>query len=138
MRGINEVIKYWKQSVIKLNEGVGLEKIELLEKKVNFKFPKSFKEFYSEINGFRDSDWNENMFTIYSVKRIEEEYFESKNTMFIPFCDYLINSHQIGFSKAAKGIYINYQNHLVDMNDKVAETFEQSLVEIIKDSDKIY
>lgn len=132
------VINHWKQSGIDLNKGVSLEDIQMLEKKVNFEFPQSFKEFYAEINGFKDWDWNKNMFTIYPLERIEKEYFDSKNEVFIPFCDFLINFHQIGFSKVAKGIFIKYQNSLADINDKVAETFEQSLVEIIKNSDKIY
>ena len=138
MQGIIEIIKYWKQSRIELNSGVNLESIQKLEKKVNFEFPQSFKEFYTEINGFKDRDWNENMFTMYPLERIEEEYFDLKSDVFIPFCDFLINAHQIGFSKDVKGIYINYQHHLLDRNDKVAETFEQSLVEIINNSDKIY
>ena len=75
------------------------------------------------------------MFTIYPIERIAEEYNESKNKIFIPFCDYLINSHQIGFNKEDKKIYINCR---LDKwhNDKVADTFEQSLIEIINDSKK--
>jgi len=111
--------------------------IELLEKKVNFIFPRTFKEFYGKINGFNDWDWDENMFTIYPIERIEEEYFLEKKESFVPFCDYLICSHQIGFNKNDGHIYIN---HDIDKNynHKVADTFEKSLLEIINNTDKVY
>lgn len=137
MKEIIEIIEYWKQSEVNLNDGISLKKIEMLEKRISFKFPQAFKFFYNEINGFKDCDWSENMFTLYSIERIEEEYLDSQNEMFVPFCDYLINSHQIGFNKLDDHIYIDY--HLDKrFNDKVAKTFEKCLIEIIKDSNKIY
>lgn len=95
MKEITKIIQYWQQSRIKLNKGASLEEIEILEKKVNFKFPDDFKEFYIHINGFKDSDWDENMFSIFPLQRIEEEYFDLEEEIFVPFCDYLINSHLI-------------------------------------------
>ena len=77
------------------------------------------------------------MFTIYPLERIRTEYFDNQNINFIPFCDYLINSHQIGFSKLDSKIYTNY-NVENNFNDLVANTFEESLIEIINNSDKIY
>lgn len=135
---IRNIIEFWKSSNIKLNDGVKLTEITLLEKHIDFQFPDTFKQFYSEINGFKNSAWNEHMFSIFPIEGIKEEFDFLKNKDFIPFCDYLINSHQIGFSKKAKGIYINYENILQNFNDKVADNFELSMLEILNNSDKIY
>lgn len=135
---ITEIIEAWRNSGIQVNKGANLIEIDKLEKHLEFEFPESFKEFYTKIDGFKNSDWNEHMFSIFPLERIKEEYDYNKNKDFIPFCDYLINSHQIGFSKATEGIYINYENLLGDMNDKVADNFRESLIEILKNSDKIY
>ena len=135
---ITEIIETWKNSEINLNEGAELTQINQLEKQIEYKFPEAFINFYTKINGFKDSDWNEHMFSMFSLERIKEEYETSENKDFIPFCDYLINCHQIGFSKKRDGVYINYENILGDFNDKVADNFELSLIEILKNSDKIY
>ncbi len=134
---LDEIITHWKKSDIKLNNASSIDEILELEKILNFKSPSSFKYLYSRINGFKDYDSNEHIFTIYPLERIQLEYFENQNINFIPFCDYLINSHQIGFSKLDSKIYINY-NTENNFNDLVANTFEESLVEIINNSDKIY
>ncbi len=135
---ITEIIDFWKNSNVKLNQGVELSEIIKLENYIDFKFPETFRLFYSNINGFKDSDWNEHMFSIFPLERIKEEYEESSNNNFIPFCDYLINSHQIGFFRKTKGIYINYENILASLNDKVADDFETSMIEILTNSEKIY
>ncbi|MFI2741476.1 SMI1/KNR4 family protein [Zhouia sp. PK063] len=135
---ITKIIETWRNSKIKLNEGAELTEIIQLEEQLEYKFPETFKQFYTRINGFKDSDWNEHMFSIFPLDRIKNEYETSENKDFIPFCDYLINSHQIGFSKKNDGIYINYENILGDFNDKVADSFELSLIEILNNSDKIY
>jgi len=135
---ISEIIEFWKNSNVNLNQGAELSEINKLETYLEFEFPESFKRFYSSLNGFKDSDWNEHMFSIFPIERIKEEYEISKNKDFIPFCDYLINSHQIGFYRNTKEIYINYKNILGDLNDKVADNFELSMFEILTNSEKIY
>ncbi len=78
------------------------------------------------------------MFSIWSLDRIEEEYNTSTNEFFILFCDFMMNSHQIGFSRVENGVFINYENHKLSLNDKVSDIFTGALIEIVKDSDKIY
>ncbi len=135
---ITEIIYEFEKSNIKLNSGVTKKEIEKIENYIDFKFPDTFFEFYRSINGFKEDDWNENMFSLFSLNRIKEEYGESKKERFIPFCDYLHNSHQIGFYKGVDGIYIDYKVILKDSNDKVADSFEESLIEILNNSEKIY
>lgn len=65
----------------------------------------SLIQFFLEINGFKDFDWNEHMFSIYPLERIKKEYDEQTDKDFIPFCDYLVNSHQIGLYKKNKRIF---------------------------------
>tara|TARA_R110002051_G_scaffold175032_2_gene245104 strand:- start:34 stop:447 length:414 start_codon:yes stop_codon:yes gene_type:complete len=135
---ISEIIEFWKSSNINLNRGAKLNDINNLEDYLNFEFPETFRQFYSNINGFEDFVYNENMFSIFSLERIKEEYTFSDNKNFIPFCDYLINSHQIGFYRNTKAVYTNYENILGDLNDKVADNFELSMIEILTNSAKIY
>jgi len=135
---IREIIYEFEKLGVKTNPGASKEQIEQLEKHIDYKFPITFIEFYSDLNGFKDGVWNKNMFSLFSLERIKEEYGDSKNEIFIPFCDYLHNSHQIGFCKEGDGIYIDYNVFLRDYNDKVSDSFEQSLIEILKNSEKIY
>jgi hypothetical protein len=135
---IREIIEFWKNSNVELNPGIELTEINKLETYLKFEFPKTFIQFYSNINGFKNSDWNEHMFSIFPIERIKEEYDPLRNKDFIPFCDYLLNSHQIGFYRNTKGVYINYENILGNLNDKVADNFELSMIEILNNSEKIY
>ena len=80
--GIRDIIEFWKSSNIKLNDGVKLTEITSLEKHIDFQFPDTFKQFYSEINGFKDSAWNEHMFSIFPIERIKEEFDFLKNKDF--------------------------------------------------------
>ena len=45
--------------------------IKQLEQKLEYKFPETFIQFYTKINGFKDSDWNEHMFSIFPLDRIK-------------------------------------------------------------------
>ena len=136
LKNIEEIIEFWKNSTVELNEGVDLKEIEALEKAVDYVFPPSFKTFYLNVNGFKDWDYDDNMFSIFSIETIKEEYSD-KFKIFVPFCDYLINSYQIGFSKKDNCIYIDFDIE-GDNASKVADTFEQSLIEIINATDKVY
>lgn len=130
------LIDYWKRCGIKINEGASEQEIMILEKYLNFTFPRSFKELYLEMNGFKDLDWDAGMFSMMPLERIKEEY-NSNNKDFIPFCDYLINCHQIGFSKMEKGIFVDYGGGEKYHDHKAADTFIECLIEILKDSEKV-
>jgi hypothetical protein len=73
------------------------------------------------------------MFSLWPVDRIIEEYNSSSDKNFIGFSDYLINSHQIGFTKDRNGIY-KYHNK----PELIADTFEQGIHLININSEIIY
>jgi hypothetical protein len=73
------------------------------------------------------------MFSLWPVYRIIEEYNFSRDKNFIGFSDYLINSHQIGFTKDRKGIYKYYNKP-----DLIADRFDQGIHLINIDSEMIY
>lgn len=134
---INDIITYWKNSQVDLNQGATLSEIAQVEEVVNYLFPESFKVFYTSINGFKDGDTNDALFSIFPLERIVEEYLNEQNDKrFVPFGDFMINSHLIGFSKIDHGIYTDHD--LSKGGSFIAPTFEQGMIEIINDSSKIY
>lgn len=130
---VEGVIRYWQVENLKLNPGMSLDALTEAEKTLGFVFPDQFKALYTEVNGFHDYDWLTNMFSLWPLDRIIEEYNSGSDENFIGFSDYLINSHQIGFTKNKAGIY-KYHNR----PEFIAQTFEEGIHLINTDSQLIY
>jgi hypothetical protein len=86
-----------------LQTGASLAAIVNTEKFLEFTFPLSFKILYQKANGYKSFEWNENMIGIWQLSRIENEFGRQSN--FIAFSDYLINSCAYGFLKNESGIF---------------------------------
>jgi len=122
----------WLQRGIKLEPGVPLTEIEATELNVGIQFPSDMKELYQVVNGFKDSDMDlSSMISIWSIERIREEHLASPDKNFVGFCDYLINSHSIGFFKDRSGIYKSY-----DEFNPIAYSFTE-VIEFINNDDDI-
>lgn len=102
------IIENWKSLGIKLNSKSTISEIAEVENQIGVHFPDDFKELYIQINGFADRDWTPTMFSLWPLDRIVSEYFESVNSEFVGFCDYLINNHCIGFIKEKAGVFKEY------------------------------
>jgi cell wall assembly regulator SMI1 len=76
----NQAIDLWTSKGIKLQNGISIDKISDFEKLLDFKFPQDFIELYFKANGFEDFDWNEHMFSLWSLDRILKEYQEDNDT----------------------------------------------------------
>lgn len=146
MEKISQIIAQWKTEQIQLNPPATLDTIKKAEDIVNYTFPPDFRELYLIADGYKDWDWRTNMFSLWPLQRIIDEYLEllsvnSSTTQdqhdpkknFIGFCDYLINSHQIGFIKNRTGIYKSY-----DESNPIAQSFIEALELINKDAQVIY
>ncbi|WP_142688177.1 SMI1/KNR4 family protein [Chitinophaga polysaccharea] len=105
---IIEICRQWKHEKIRLNPGASPDLISAVEASIGFGFPAGFRKLYMEINGFADCDWRENMFSIWPLERILEEYISSDDSSFIGFSDFLIHSHTIGFVKSQPGVFKKY------------------------------
>lgn len=127
------VIQQWQTEEIELNSGLSEDELIHSEKNLGFVFPDQFKELYLKVNGFHNNDWRTNMFSLWPIDRIIEEYNSSSDKNFIGFSDYLINSHQIGFNKDKIGIYKYH-----DKAEFIADTFDQAIHLINIDSELIY
>lgn len=127
---IEDVIIKWKSEGVKVNPPATLAEIEFAEAIVNFEFPLDFKAFYLKINGFEDCEWQEHMFSFWSLKRILEEWSDRNNTNFIGFCDFLISSHEIGFDIISRCIIIDYSIE----GEIVSNSFKET-IELINSSD---
>lgn len=135
---VDDVVLKWRTEGVKINESAPNELIENAEKVLKFTFPADFKEFYSAINGFKDLDWQEHMFYFWPLERIMEETFDLPDKNFIPFCDFLLASHYIGFKRNQNGIYKLYSNLSAAENAPIAQTMEEVVSLINSSSDLIY
>ena len=144
METISKFIEQWKSEQIQLSPPATLEIIKRAEDIIGYTFPSDFMEIYLIADGFKDWDWRQNMFSLWPLQRIIDEYLEqlksnispyqheqAKN--FVGFCDYLINSHQIGFLKNRTGIFKSY-----DEFNPIAQSFLEALEHINNDIDLIY
>jgi SMI1 / KNR4 family (SUKH-1) len=117
---IRDAIKYWKLDKIDLLLGADLSSISSLEKEVGVKLPTDFIEFYMIVNGFKNLSVNNNLFCIWPIEKIKEDYLVSNNKNFIAFCDYMIASQTIGLSKISDGVFNDF-----DIEKPVANTFKE-------------
>lgn len=134
-KSIDEIIDNWGIIGIKLNAPATIDVLKKVQENINFQFPDDFINFYLRINGFKDWDMTNEMFSIWTLERIEEEVLKSDNTNFVPFCDYLINSYRYGFHKDKLGIYKEYYS---DMTYKLTDTFEETIKLIYMDSESLH
>jgi hypothetical protein len=131
---IDKIKETWINENIKLNPPATSESINTAEEAINFRFPDDFKELYLKLDGFADWDWTKNMFSIWPLARILEEYHNESNKSFIVFADYLINSHHIGFMKEKKGVFKNTGG----TPELIAKTFSEAIFLINSDADILY
>lgn len=73
------------------------------------------------------------MFSLWSIERILDEYIEDNNSNYIGFCDYLINSHSIGFLKRTKGVFKSY-----DQTKSICNTFQEAIELMNSGSGRLY
>jgi len=132
---IEEILTQWANEKISRNPGVPSNSIIELENIIGFKFPEEFKELYSQVNGFADNDWRENMFSVWPLERIAEEYSCSEDKNFIGFADFLINSHNIGFLKTQAGVFKTYS---INEYFLISNSFISSIKLINANADLIY
>ena len=130
---ISNIRSQWEAENIKLNPPATIESITEAENAIGFEFPSDFKSLYLKINGFNNWDWRSNMFSLWPIHRIVEEYLQDENKNFVGFCDYLINSHQIGFFKDRVGVYKSY-----DEFNLIATNFQDAIHLVNSDSELLY
>jgi hypothetical protein len=130
---INDTILAWQKEGITLQTGVWESYIAEIEEWLGFSFPNDFYEFYKAVNGFANSEMNKEMFSLWPLETIWAEYQGNNDDEFIAICDYMINSHQIGFIKDQPGIYKNYAR-----TEKIADSFKEFIELLNTDSELLY
>lgn len=132
--GTKAIIDQWAAQGIKLSQPATVVEIEEAETILGFQFPDDFKEFYLTLDGFVDWDWTSNMFSIWPLARIIEEYNNESDKSFVVFADFLINAHHIGFVKGQNGVFKNSDA----IPEIVASTFSEVIFLINTDNDILY
>lgn len=130
---INDAILTWQKEGIKLRPGAMPFYLTELEQWMGFSFPPDFYEFYKTVNAFEKHESNSELFCLWSLETIWEEYSGRKDTEFIGFCDYMINSWQYGYRKNQPGIYRNAIGF-----KKVADSFKEFIELLNADSEVLY
>ena len=130
---INDAILTWQKEGIALHSGALEVYIAEIEQWLGFNFPNDFNELYKAVNGFANSNMNSDMFYLWPLEVIWAEYRGNNDDEFIAFCDFMINSHQIGFIKDQPGIYKSY-----DYTEKVADSFKEFIELLNTGSDLLY
>jgi hypothetical protein len=126
----------WLSKGINLEPGARSENVEATEIAIGFVFPLDMKKLYKVVNGFENWDWTPGMISMWPMERIREEYLTGNDKNFVGFCDFLINSHCVGFLKEYNGIYAKYDGDYP--MDRVAESFKETIGLINSDSNLIY
>ena len=134
---ISEAISKWNLSKIKLNSGASIADIEKAETILSFNFPDDFKSLYQIVNGFRDLDWQENMFTFWPLEMIIDEYDEADKG-FIGFSDYSLKVNAIGFKRGEEGIFKIYPSLITESSEYIAPSFKEVVRMINSDTGSIY
>ena len=130
---IEQAIHAWAQSGTRLQLGVSTNEISRFEVLLDFKFPQDFIDLYQRLNGFKDLDWNEHMFSFWPLDKIINVYKADNDNTYVGFCDFLINSYSIGFSKDSKKVFKYF-----DRQNPVCDTFKEAVLFINSSSGAIY
>jgi cell wall assembly regulator SMI1 len=117
---IQDAIKNWEADNTNLNAGSDLNSIISLEKALGIKLPADFKEFYLIVDGFKNLSVNNNLFCIWPIEKIATDYVAFHDKNFIGFCDYLMDSHWIGFHKTSEGVFNDF-----DLEKPITGTFKE-------------
>lgn len=132
------VVRLWTAQGLALNEGATADTIAATEKQLSFIFPPSFKVLYTTVNGWTNWAWNEHMFSLWPLDKIMEEYACGRHTGFIGFCDFMINSHWIGFVRDKPGIFKRYDMEGHSDPVKIADSFEEAIEMLHTNPDALY
>jgi hypothetical protein len=124
--------KEWLSKQIKLEPGAQPGTIDDTEAVADFKFPIEMRALYLVVNGFKDCDMTEGMISLWPMERVQEEYHLCGDKNFVGFCDYLINSHAVGFYKGRPGIFKSY-----DEFNPIADSFFQAMELMNKDAEDL-
>lgn len=130
----DKIKEKWANENIKLSPPATPESITAAQEIIDFQFPDDFKELYLKLDGFADWDWTKNMFSIWPLAKILEEYHNENDKSFIVFADYLINAHHIGFVKGKNGVFKNS----TETHELIADTFSEVILLINSDADILY
>ena len=133
---IREAIKLWEDYGVKMNPPATAADVEKAETILSYVFPDDFKALYAVVNGFVDYDWQEHMFSFWSLDIIIEEFAKNHDKNLIGFCDFLIMSHVIGFKRNAAGIFNDYS--FLPGEGFIAETFKEAISMINSGAREIY
>ncbi|WP_207532445.1 hypothetical protein [Desertivirga arenae] len=134
---LEELISHWDRKNIRLNSGIAYHTIRQFENEFEFSFEDDFFiDYLLRINGFEDFEWDENLFSFWSLDRMREENSDGYHSSdAIWFCDHSINLCSFGFSKTDNKIYTEYQT--LGAFQPVASSFDEFIRLYLKDPNSL-
>jgi hypothetical protein len=132
---LNELLLFWKREKLALNPGISQGDLQVFEHALNFSFDEDFKRYMLQSNGLVDFEWDNNMFSFWSAKRIAQEAHDHHPPELICIADYCINLCSFGYHRHKTGIYIHYQT--ISGLVLVANSFTEFLKIYLANSDDL-
>ena len=145
METIGESLKqFWSQQGVKLKLGASEIEIFAFENKYNIRLPEDLKVYFSTVNGFDNSDVDEEFITFLPLEEIEplsinwSQVAEAKS--YFIFADYSISCHVYAIKLT---IDTKFDNPIfIDFNDnksptQIADSFSEFAQSYIKNDYKV-
>lgn len=133
---VESAINQWRLEEVKLNSPASISYIEQAESILNFRFPEDFKQLYLAVNGFADFEVRGFFLSLWSLESIVDDY--NKANKLIIFGDFSLSVCQYGFDRNRDGIFRAYTHHQQEPVEFVANTFQEIVGLINRDSELLF
>ena len=125
MSGIGETLKqFWIRNNIKLRRGASETELREFEQKYNVFLPDDLKDYFSSLNGFADSVWDENVITFLPLNEVvpisQEWSSKSEADSYFVFADYSISCH----------VYAIHLTNDTSLNNPVFIVYDENPIQI--------
>lgn len=131
METIGESLKqFWLQQGIKLKLGASEIELFAFENKYDVRLPEDLKDYFSTVNGFEDSDVDEDVITFLPLDEIEPLSkawsLKPETKSYFIFADYSISCHVYAIQltndiKLNNPIFIAYDDNPIQIADSFSE-----------------
>ena len=131
MNKIGESLKqYWLRQGIKLKTGAAESELHAFENKYNVALPEDLKDYFSTVNGFNNSDVDDDVITFLPLEEVEplSKAWSKKPDVksYFIFADYSISCHVYAVqltneAKLNSPIFIVYDDNPIPIADSFSE-----------------
>ena len=127
---------HWQNAKVQLLPPVNAAEIDRAFAALNFQLSDDVRRLYATLGGFVHYEWDEKMFTLWSLDKIAEERSERGGDI-LYFADFLISSHEYGFryvnAATSEVIIDHYRNSATHPPYVIAPNAEMFFEQYLRD-----